>query len=122
MVLGHLKVVRVVRWRNFHRASTVVHIDVLVGDNRDFLVGDWQENPCADKVLVALIVRVDSYCYVAQHGLRPRGGDDNFADFIQRRVSDLPQLPCFIFMFNLDVGEAGLVFGTIINNPLAAVN
>ena len=73
-------------------------------------------------MFVALIVRVDSYCHIAQHGFWSRGGDYDFADFIQCRVSNLPQLPFFVFMLNFNVGEAGLVFGAIINDPLAAVN
>ena len=73
-------------------------------------------------MFVTLVIRVNSYCHVAQHGLRPRGGDYDFTDFIQRRVSDLPQLPFFIFMLNFNVGEAGLVFGAIINDPLAAIH
>ena len=78
------------RWCNFHCASTIIHIDILVGDDRDFLVGDWQENSRTDEVFVTLVIWVNSHRYIAKHGFWSCGSNDNLANFIQRWVGDLP--------------------------------
>ena len=70
-----LEVVGVVRRGDLDRAGAERRVDVLVGDDRDPAAGERQLDLRADQVRVALVGGVDGHGGVAEHGLRPGGGD-----------------------------------------------
>ena len=75
--LADLEIVEVVRRRDLHRAGALLRIGIFVGDDRDPAADQRQDDVLADQVLVALVVGMHRDGGIAQHGLGPRGGDDD---------------------------------------------
>jgi hypothetical protein len=74
VALANSVVVEVMCRRDFDAAGAEFEIDVAVGDDRNFAIGQRQFHHLADHVLVALVFRVDHHGGVAKHGFRPGGG------------------------------------------------
>ena len=66
-------------WRDLDAARAEFHIDVLIAEDRDLTVHDWQDAGLADQMLIALVVRVDGHAGVAHKGFRTGGGDHQVA-------------------------------------------
>ena len=122
VTLSHLKVVWIVCRSNFHRSCSVVHIDILVGDNRNLFVENRQQNASTDQVLVSFIVRVDRNCDIAENRFRARCRDNNFPNAIEGWVGNFPQFTFFGLVDNLNIRKARLVLRTKINDAFAPVN
>ena len=75
--LADLEVVEVVRRRDLHRAGALLRIGVVVADDRNAAADQRQDRGLADQVLELLVVGMHRDRDVAQHGLGPRGGDDD---------------------------------------------
>ena len=69
-------VVGIVRGRDLDRAGAELRADPRVGDDGDLAPDERHAHACALQVPVALVDRVDGDGDVAEHGLRPRGGDE----------------------------------------------
>ena len=72
-----LEIVEVVRRRDLHRAGALLGIGIFVGDDGDAAADQRQDHVLADEMLVALVVGMHGDGGVAEHGLGPRGGDDD---------------------------------------------
>ena len=76
--LGALKVVGVVRGRDFDGARAKGHVAHVVGDDEERALGEeGVEGASADEVRVPRVARMDGDGHVAEHGLRASGGDDD---------------------------------------------
>ncbi len=122
VTLPYFKIVWIVGWRNLNGAGAVGRVDVLVGNNRDFTVSQRQHDARANELFVTFVVRVDSDSNVAKERLWAGGSDDDLADLVERWVGDFPELALLVFVLYLDIGKAGLVNGTVVNDPFAAVD
>ena len=87
--LAHLEIVEVVRGRDLHRARALLGVGIFVGDDRDAAADQRQDHVLADQMLVALVVGMHGDRGVAEHGLGPRGGDDDEA----RRIVGIEAVP-----------------------------
>ena len=73
--LAHLIVIKIVGRSDFYTAGTELTVHVIIGNNRDFTIGEGQGNSLAYKVLVTLIVRVNRNSSITQHGFWTSGGN-----------------------------------------------
>ena len=110
------------RWGYFDGSSTIAHVDVVVSDDGDLAVDNWQENAGADEFFVALVIRVNSHRYVTKHGLRTGGGNYDLANFVQGWVGNFPQDALLCFMFDLNVSKTCLVDSTVVNDSFTSVD
>ena len=106
--LADFEIVEVVRGRDLDRACALFRIGIFVGDNRDQAADQRQANMLADQMLIARIVRMHRDRGVAQHRLRPRGGDGQpfaglFALGVHHRVFEVVKVP--VGVFGQDLGE-----------------
>ena len=124
--LADLPVVEVVRRRDLHAAGAERLVDVVVGDHRDRAAGERQRDRPSDQRGVALVVRIHRDGDVAQHGLRPRRRDDDFAVPVDRatreRIADLPDLPLLLLALDLEIRHRGAERRVPVDEPLAAVD
>ena len=88
--LADLEVVEVVRRRDLHRARALLGIGILVGDDRDLAPDQRQRHLGAGlhQRRVALVLGMHGNRRVAQHRLRPRGGDDDVVLVVARHLGD----------------------------------
>ncbi len=89
VAIADLEIVEVVRRRHLHRAGALVGIGVFVGDDLNLAADQRQDHVLADQLLIALVVGMYRDAGIAEHGLGPRGGDDDEA----RGSSGLNVLP-----------------------------
>ena len=83
----------------------------------------------ADKRLVALIVGMHGDGGVAEHGLRPRGGDDDESRRIVRieaaileRIAQMPEVTLHLDLLDLEVGDGGEQLRVPIDQALVLVD
>ena len=92
------KVVGIVRGSDLDRAGAELRVGPLVGDDGDFAVcaavdaGERHDDVLADERFVALVGGVDGDGGVAEHGLGPRGCDDDGAGAVGERIADVVEL------------------------------
>ena len=106
--LADFEIVEVVRGRDLDRAGALFRIGIFVGDNRDQATDQRQPNALADQMLIARIVRMHRDRRVAQHRLRPRGGDGQpfaglFALLVHDRIFEVVEVA--VWVFGQDLGE-----------------
>ncbi len=129
VALAHLEVVEVVRRGDLHRARALLGIRILVGDDRNAAADDGQDHVLADEMLVALIVRVNGDRGVAEHGLGPRGGDDDEGGRvfgIEGRALDgiaqMPEVPLGLDLLDFQIGNRGQELRVPIDEALVLVD
>ena len=134
VTLADFEIIEIVGRGNLDGAGAVGGVGVFVGDDRDGAVGEGKLDEAADEVLITLVVRVDGDGDIAEEGLGAGGADDDFAvsevgrainhifgdgdDF----VGDVPEVARFVFVFDFDVGEGGLVLRAEVDELLATVD
>src|SRR6185369_3332152 len=75
MTPTHLVIVRIVCRRDLDSAGAKLRIDVLVGNDRDLAIGEWQEDCLAHEFAVTIVSWIYGDGSVAKHCFRPRGCD-----------------------------------------------
>ena len=106
-----LIVVGVMAGRHFNGAGAKAELNIVVGHDGKLPSDERQYGVFADKVSIALIVRVDGDAGVAQHGLRPGGGDDKFLIGVLDGVSDMPEKAGHVLVLDLGVGQGRAALG-----------
>ena len=75
MTLTHLKVIKIMRRRNFYRTRSLFRIGIIIGNHWDQTTDQRQHDVFADQMLEFLILWMNSNRRIAQHGFRSGGGD-----------------------------------------------
>ena len=129
VALADLEIVEVMRRRDLHRAGAFFRIGIFVGDDRNFSPDQRQDHVLADQVGVALIVRMHGHRGVAQHRLRPRGGDDDEGRGIVRiealafqRIAQIPQAALDLDLLHFEIGDRGQQLRIPVHQPLVLVD
>ena len=118
----HLKVVGVVGRGHLHGAGAEADLAVLVAHDGDLTAHQRQNAGLADEVLELLILRVDRYTGVAQHGLRTGGGDDDITAAVAQRIADVPQVAGLVHILHLGVRQRRQAVGTPVDDAAALVD
>ncbi len=129
MPLPHLEIVEVVRRRDLHRARALLRIGVFVGNDGNTPPDQRQDDVLADQRLVALIVRMHRDRCIAEHRLRPRGGDDDVSRGIFRveglaldRIAQVPEVTLGLDLHHFQIGNRRQQLGIPIDQPLVLVD
>ena len=99
--LAHLVVVEVVRRRDLDAAAAESRIDVAVGDDGEFALGERQAHRAADQGAITLIVRMYGNGGIAEQRFRARGRNHEMAAAIAQRVAQVPETSGFLFRMRL---------------------
>ncbi len=114
VAVADLEVVEVVRRRDLHRARALVRIGIFIGDDRNFAADQRQDHVLADEIRVALVLGMHGNAGIAQHRLRPRGGDDDERLGIGGieipaldRIAQIPQVALDLDLLHFEIGDRG---------------
>ena len=99
-----VEVGEVVRRRDLQRAGAELRVDALVRDDLELAPQQRQGGRLADDVLVALVVGVHGHGRVAEHRLRPRGGDGDAAAALHL-VADVVERAGHVPVRHLEVAD-----------------
>ena len=118
----HLEVVGIVRRRDLHRARSEIRFHIRIGDQRDLLVHDGQNQRFAEQFCVAFVLRVDRHGGIAQH--RFGAGSRHRYEFIRslNGVFDIPKGRNLFRILHFGVGKRGLAFGAPVDDARPAVD
>ena len=72
MAFSDLEIVRVVSRSDLHDAGTEFSVYVFIGDDRDLSVHEGEPYIAADQIFIAVILRVNCNCCIAEHSLGTR--------------------------------------------------
>ena len=123
VTLAHLEIVEVVRGRYLDGARALLGVRIFVGDDRNAPADQRQDHVLADEMFVALIVGVHGDGAVAEHGLGPRGGDDDVGAVAAfDRIAEMPEMPFGLDRLDFEVGDGGQQIGVPIDEPLVLVD
>ena len=122
VTLTHLEVVRVMARRGLNAAGTEFHIDIIVGEDRNFAIHDRQDTGLANQMLVTLVVGVDCNTGIAHEGLRTGGCNNEVLVGILDRILDVPQLAGLGFVLNLSVRQCGCTVRAPVDDTAALVD
>ena len=120
--LADLEVVEVVGRGDLHAPGAELGVDVVVGNDGDPPLGQWQQHFPADKVPIALVVGMHGDGRIAQHRLGPRGGDHQEVVAVEERISKPPDLPDFFRDQHFKVRNRRVQHRVPVDQPLAAVD
>ena len=59
---------------------------------------------------------------IAEHGLRPRGGDDDLAGTVLQRIGQMPIMPVDFALLDLEVGDGGLELRIPVHQALVTID
>ncbi len=122
VALAGLKVVGIVRGRDFHDAGAEFGIGQVVENDGNFAIHQRQHHGLAVQSEVARVFRIHRDGGVAQHGLRPRGRHDEITVRAHHRIANMPQMSGGLLMLDLEIGEHRLAGGAPVDHVFAAVN
>ena len=123
--LSDLEVVRVVRRSDLDRAGTFFRIRIRVGDDRDLLADQRQDDFLADDRLVAFIIRMDRDGLIGEHGLRSGCRDDDTVEIRGRlysRIFEIPILAVLVFVFDFRIRKRRTALRTPVDQTVAPVD
>ena len=119
-------VVEVVRRRDLHAAGTEFAVHVIIGDDRNLAICEWQSQTLADQLRVTLVLGMHRHRDVAQHGFRARGRDHHVIRGaglrIDHVVADRPQVPIALDIVDFEVGHRGHQHRVPVHQPVAAID
>src|SRR5262249_59934254 len=102
---------------------------IFIGDDRDAPADQRKNGVAADETRVTLIIGVNRYRDVAEHGLWPRGRDGDEGRSVVRiearpceRIADVPEMPLDLDLLHFEVGDGGAERGVPIDQPLVLVD
>ncbi len=122
VLLADLKIVLVVRRRDFQRAGAEVGLDVLVRNDRNFAAQQREHGQLADEIAVAFVLGMHGDARIAQHRFRTCRGDRNMAGAVRQRIADVPEMPLPLHIVDLLIGERRHVYGAPVDEVVAAVD
>ena len=119
---AHLEVVGVMGGGHLHGAGTEAYLAVIVAHDGDLAVHNGQDAGLADQVLEFLVLRVHRHAGIAEHGLRPGGGDHDVTAAVRQGVTDIPQIAGLIGVLHLGVGQGRQAVGAPVDDAAALVD
>ena len=129
MPAADLEIVEVMGRRDLHRARALFGIGIFVGDDRNLSPHQRQDHVLADQMRVALVVRMHRDRAVAEHRLRPRGGDDDEGRGIVgteglafQRIAQIPEAALDLDLLHLEIGNRGQQLRIPVHQPLVLVD
>ncbi len=122
MAAACFKVVRVVRWRDLHRASAEFTIHHLIADDRNLAIHQRHDRAASDQVLVAFVFGMHGDRGVAQHRLRPRRRDHEKFLAAGHRILDVPKVSLTLFVQHFQIAEHGETHRAPVRHALVAIN
>ena len=108
--------VELTRWRGTEPGSVTSQRDVTSADPWNPPSDQRQDHMLADQPGVAFVIRVNGDGGVAKFGLRTGGGQ------FKRTIFHVVQRRSGVLVIDLDIGKAGAVESTVINQALTPVN
>ena len=122
VALAGFEIVGIVRGRYLDDAGAELRIGNFVEDDRDFSIHQRQSRGLAPQVAVARVIRIHGERGVAEHRLRPRGGDDQRTGAAGQRISDVPQRALISSCFTSRSETRRLTTGAPVDHVGAAID
>ncbi len=108
--------------RHLHGAGTEAELHVVIRHDGQAAPDERQDGMLADKVPIALILRIHGDAGVAQHGFGTRGGDDKLLLGVLDRITDIPEGAWNILIFDLRVREGGAAVRAPVDDAAALID
>ncbi|EKD83109.1 MAG: hypothetical protein ACD_39C00886G0003 [uncultured bacterium] len=118
----HLEIVGIVSRSNLNRAGTKRLIDEIVYQNWYFAVDEWQHEGFADKIGIALVVRIDRNGNVTKHGFWSGCSYNHVTLAVFAGITNIPEITVGIFWNLFFVRKGCSTTWTPVNDVFALVD
>ena len=121
--LADLKVVEVVRRRNFHRAGALFGVGVFIRNDGYLTSDEWQQHCLSDEIFITLVVGMHGNGCVTEHRLGPRRcDDDEFFRVVLQWILEVPKVAFGLHLDDLKVRDCRLELGIPVDETLVLVD
>src|SRR5260370_8758534 len=115
VALSDLKVVGIVRRRDFYGAASKLRISKVIGDDWNLPIDERKPQLFAYQLGVTRVFGIDGDRGIAKHRLRARGRHDHelfgtcpgLPRIVDQRITDLVELPGVLFVHYFEIGDRG---------------
>ena len=122
MSLARREIVRVMPRGDLDDPRPELRINEIVPDHPQLAPHQRQRARFAPQLLVALVAGVNRNRRIAQHRLRPRGRDNDMLVRPRDRVTDVPEMPLLLAVFDLEIRQRRHRPGIPVDHVLAAID
>ncbi len=121
MAPADLEVDGVVARRDLERAGAELGVDQVVGDDRYPPLDERDDDLLADRVAVAVVLRMHRHGDVGEDRRRPHGRDRDRARAVGERIARVDERVVHRLVDDLEVGDRRLVERAPVDDPVRAV-
>ena len=122
MALAYFEIVEVMGRCDLDHAGAELHVHIFVRDYGNVALQQGKDDMPTDQVTIPFISRIHGNGRVAEHGLRPGGGDHEIPVRTHHRIPQVPEAPFLFFVFHLDIREGGMATGAPVDQPVVPVD
>ena len=123
MTLSYLEIVRVMSGCDLNYARSEVFLYVAVGNDRYLPVYKRKPYISAYYIRISLILRVNCYSSITEHGLGTGSSklQESYLGYrsvsLDKRILDMPEMSLLLLIINLSIGDGGLTDRTPVYDP-----
>ncbi len=122
MTSSDLKVVDVMSRSDLESAGSEIHFHVFVKDNGDCPVHKREYDLRSFEIPVSLIVRIDSYGGIAEHGFRTCGCHHCRAPSVFKRIAYVVEMAVVVLVFDFEIRQGRAAPRAPVDNVIAPVD
>ena len=122
MSLTHGEIIWIMGRRHFHTASSKFRIYIIICNDWYFPVNQRQGNRFANQVLVTIILWMNRYSRITQHGFRASRCYNYVFIRISNRVTKIPELSIDFFVDHFFIADSRLRDRTPIHEAMPFIN
>ncbi len=122
VALAHGVVIEIVGRGDFDAAGAEGGVHILVSNDGDAPLAEWQYDLLTDQMAIAFVFRMHRYRGVAQHGFRAGGGHHQCLAAVRQGIADVPQVTAFFLGNDFQIRDCGMQYRIPVDQALAAID
>ena len=120
---SHLEIVGVMCRCDLYASGSELFVYIGIRDHRNLTVCQRKLQHLSDKILIALIFRINRNGGIPQKGFRTGRGDLNISAFLSNDwIIDMPEMSRLFLVLYLGIGNGGLTYRTPVDNAAAFID
>ena len=121
MSFSHLEIIRIMCRSDLHGTSAELPIHILVSKDWYPAIHDWQDKCLTYKVLISLIIWMDSNTSITKHRFWTRGSNLDIPILVFDFIAKMPKMPMLCHMLDFYVRYSRIAVRAPVGNTRALI-